>query len=149
MKDNNKLSVLDRYAEDGILNVSDSMQLDSGSEVCSLTAESDGRVYGIDVITHGEVRVRYKGDIYRHASQMPEDLLGYLGGKRDTVKDSDVDVIENNWFEQVISEVNGDGSPVRELSSDVTDIDFTAFKDTEELFAYLESTLAEHIKAGD
>lgn len=137
MKKNPTLVVVDKYVADYLLDVSDSMQLDSGQEVCSIAAICQGHTYGISIIVHGQVRVNYKGDTFRHASQMPRELLDYFGGNRDSVRDNDVDIVENNWFEMVIYVDNC------ERQCDVVDIDFSELS-KDEICGILITNLTEY-----
>lgn len=123
--------ISERYVPEWVLDIRDSMQLDSGIEVACLKARRDGHDYVLSVVVEGEVRVNYDGSTYRHANQMPRELLEYFGGAKEAVGNHEVDVRDNNWFEEVIW-VDG-----VEFSSEVSDIDFSSYATVEDIISAL------------
>lgn len=93
-------------------NLHDSMQLDSGITVASLSV---GNVE-IDIRVCGDVRVYYKGERYAHAHAMPSELLEkFKNGTADN--DPDISIEMNNWFESFIY-IDG-----QHAGGDVVDVD--------------------------
>ena len=73
----------------------DSMTLDSGTEICRLTDE-EGNIVTLEV--RGYVSVRYGEETYRHASDMPEELLEKFR-TGEAYEDFSVVIHEGNWYE--------------------------------------------------
>ncbi len=116
------LNILAEFIPDWILGIKDSMQLDSGQEVCSITVEHEGKTTEAYVVVHGKVRVYYKGDVYKAACQFPQELLDFFAGKRPDLKE-DVEVVDSNWFEVFLDDPDVDRSDV------VDDFNFTTIDD--------------------
>lgn len=114
------LKIKNEYIPDWILGIKDSMQLDSGQEACSLTAEYNGETINASVRVYGDVRVLYKDGIYKCASQFPEELLDFFAGKRPDLAE-EVDVVNNNWFELVFNDDSSNGFVVDDLEEDTKD----------------------------
>lgn len=74
----------------------DSLLFDHGTILASVKSDT-GICVNITVV--GEVRIRYKGNLYRHADTFPEELIDAI--KRATryseIKDFSID--DGNWFE--------------------------------------------------
>lgn len=88
-------------------NLRDSMCYDSGTEALTAKISMDnGDIYDCVIATQGHVRVIYKGDVYKSACQMPDELIDkfYRGVAYD---DGDLYCDENNWWEVMIYK-NGD-----------------------------------------
>ena len=77
--------------------VNSSMELDSGIEVARLTRGP--LVATLEI--RGEVKVDYKGNRYRCASQMPDELIAMFHDWKDGYEKT-VDVDMNNWPEVFI-----------------------------------------------
>ena len=75
-------------------NINDSMELDSGLEIARL----DKGKYAVTLEVCGSVRVLYKDNIYRNASNMPEELIQMFHNWRPEYEEI-VDCGMNNWFE--------------------------------------------------
>lgn len=109
--------------------INDSMQLDSGQELITLAGYVDGKTVTVSVKVHGEVRVIFRDQVYKAASQMPKELLDcYAKGKNpEQVALSDGKQYEtpyycdnNNWLEEDIT-IFGPVSIIKE-TSDVVDV---------------------------
>ncbi len=110
----------------------DSMTVDSGHEFLSATLEKeDGGTYTVTIEAQGYVNVLYKGDSFRCASSMPEELRElFLTGKAG--ENPDVQVNENNWWEVFVEK---DGVL---LGSDVMDCDPCDFDGEEDILSFLK-----------
>lgn len=109
----------------------DSMCYDSGTEV--LNAKLQVKEYSIDVriVAQGHVRVYYKDNVYKCASQFPQELLElFKNGSAAT----ECDLIENNWWE-VLYEIN-DGY-VKQSDGIVLGFDPKDFECEEDIREYL------------
>lgn len=80
----------------------DSMLLDSGTVAITYT---DGK-YKCEIRVAGNVRVHYKGEVYKHFESFPE-ALQRLFQKGCAYDNKDVTVDENNWFELFVYNVDG------------------------------------------
>lgn len=86
----------------------DSMLYDSGISIACVTLEKDGYEGTFDLTTQGSVKVFVGDNCYKHASQMPEEVLQqFRDGTFYSNDDNYTD--ENNWWEVVyeIKEPNG------------------------------------------
>ena len=98
--------------------------------------------YKISIEVRGEVNVEYKGETYRHASDMPKELLE---GFRDVSYSqdaflglvNDLYIYQNNWYEIFICNNRG------EFLNSFTD-DFIPEKD--EVYDYLEGILKDYLQ---
>lgn len=98
------LKIIDEFIPDWILGVNNSMLLDSGQEVCSLTVQYHNKTIRAYVMAVGDVVVNFREDgRYKAASQFPQELLDYFAGKRPDLED-DVVVGNNNWFELIFDD---------------------------------------------
>ena len=85
----------------GFYNMTDSMCYDSG--FVGLIAEVvDGNdTYNVVIEVQGDVRVFYKGECYRCASQMPDELIEkFANGTVDYNNECQCDM--NNWWEVMV-----------------------------------------------
>lgn len=142
-----------------IENVNDSMQLDSGQELVSLTlVKGPFKVYAA-VRVEGEVRVIFRDQTYRCASQMPGELIeAYRDGKGPKEValadggsyETPYEVIDNNWLETCVVVSDKDGILCDTLGGDVIDgdrdtaegwFDFLADDATKGLEHYLRDSL--------
>lgn len=112
-------------------NINDSMELDSGQEIARLEKGE----YVVTLEVHGSVRVLYKDNIYKCASQMPEELIQMFHNWKPEYEDI-VDCGMNNWFEMFLWEKGEDGELKWLGVSDVCDAEksdaATLRKDLEE-----------------
>lgn len=118
---------------DDIFDINDSMEVESGTELARLEA-------GENVVTlevRGDVRVRYKDEIYKTPCQFPEELM-QLFHDRMAFENDDVEVIDNNWGEVFLWKKE-DGKLVWTGESDVVD-DMT-FNNAADVFSFLKDTL--------
>lgn len=104
----------------------DSMQLDSNQTIAHL--KIDG--YDITLEVKGHVRVVYKDQVYKHASDFPNELL-QLFAEQKAGDCPDLFVDDNNWFEVFIEK---DGVF---MSSEVADF---CGLDVPSIFSYLYET---------
>lgn len=76
----------------------DSMLYDSGINIAHVCLQKNGYTGVFDLQVQGEVRVYAGGNLYRHASQMSEDILQQF---RDGTfyKNPNNETVENNWWE--------------------------------------------------
>lgn len=96
-------------------NINTSMELDSTQSVAELTDKN----FMLEIRVCGEVKVYFDDDIFKCASQMPDELL-QLFHEGKAYEDERVGVVDNNWFEAFLYEKDGDGW-VWTGSSDVVD----------------------------
>ena len=93
--------------------ITDSLLMDSGREIVS--AQVGDHDYAIR--TQGEVRIRWKDEIYRYLQDFPDELVKLIRkGKADG--HPDCEVIENNWYELMVWDENN-----TLVYSDLIDID--------------------------
>lgn len=99
--------------------INDSMELDSGQTIATLV---EGNMMA-ELRVVGDVRVLYKGEIYKHASSMPEDLIRIFheGKASEAEQKGLLEIGCNNWFESFIYMKNAKGQRVWTGWSDVTD----------------------------
>jgi len=83
----------------GFYKMGNSMCYDSGISVLSAKVETTtGKTYEVYIETQGSVRVFWHGNLYKCASQMPDELLDMFEfGSFDF--DDDCDCVETNWWE--------------------------------------------------
>ena len=88
-----------------LLAINDSMELDSGQEVASLEIQQKGKTkVTITIEVQGCVKVDYKDNRYKCASQMPQELLDIFHNGYEDPEAIGLNVIENNWFEIYIED---------------------------------------------
>lgn len=92
------LKIKDEFIPDWLPGINDSMQLDSGQQVCHLAVEYKGKTIEVSVCVYGDVKVFYKDGMYKCANSFPQELLDYFAGKRPDLAE-EVNIIDNNWFE--------------------------------------------------
>jgi hypothetical protein len=122
---------------DNFFNMRDSMCYDSGTNILSADIElEDGKKYQIDIAAQGHVKVFWHGDMYKCASQMPEELIDkYYRGVID--EEEDYDCVENNWWEVMVYR---DGHYI-DWAGGVLDCDPCDFKDIDDVKEYLIDTI--------
>lgn len=114
------------------------MELDSGQEVARL---EKGK-YVVTLEVRGTVRVCYKDNIYRCASNMPEELIQMFHDWKPEYEEI-VSCDMNNWFEVFLWEKDKDGKLHWLGISDVCDVEN---EDEEALRTSLEDYLDENVK---
>lgn len=86
-------AALQFYLHEDLTNVADSMELDSGTEIATLYfGDSEAAI-----LVCGEVRVTYKDEVYRKASEFPEELKEIIRAGH-VFDHEDVYIGNNNWF---------------------------------------------------
>ena len=76
----------------------DSMCFDSGTNFLSATVSSESGDVDILIQARGSVKVYYKDEMFKCASQMPQELIDKF--KDDSAwDDDDCDIIDSNWWE--------------------------------------------------
>lgn len=118
------------YEEASFLkNIKDSMELDSDpvdlAYLKNTILTRSGKKITVDasVRVQGDVRVRFKGQWYRNASSMPEELIQcYHDGSDPAMIDPDYYVDNNNWFEQFVRITDEGGLVIYEDSSVIDDV---------------------------
>lgn len=73
----------------------DSMCYDSGTQICSYGTDNEY----IQIVVRGYVKVFYKDDVYRHFTDMPEELQKLFLTRNYKKLDMVADIGENNWHE--------------------------------------------------
>lgn len=92
------------YYIPGLEKISDSMQLDSdNAPIAILEKNINDFDCTIEIYVFGKVNVNCKGDWFFHAQDMPEELIAFFGHKDCPLKQEDVIVNSNNWFEAFVS----------------------------------------------
>lgn len=114
----------------------DSMCYDSGLKALEAKITTNNDEYKVVIETQGHVRFIYKGDVYKCASQMPDELIQkfYEGTAYDN---DDTYCDENNWWEV---EVYKNGDYVDWLGG-FMDFSPCDFKDEEDIKQYLIDTI--------
>ena len=125
------------YCED-IFDINDSMEVESGTELARLQA-------GDNVVTlevKGDVRVRYKGEIYKTPAQFPRELLDLFHDNEANAVNG-VEVIDNNWGELFYWTMkNG----TLEWTGDSELVDDISFKDFTDLVLTLKESLESYLE---
>lgn len=108
--------------------ITDSLLLDSGKVI--LKAEtSDG--YKIDIMVIGDVRLLWKGEVYKSACQFPDELTETI--RKGDLGNADLEIGESNWYEMSVCYPNG------ELAvSDFIDLDLNTITEEELKSAVME-----------
>ena len=103
--------ILEFNSKFDLTNINDSMELDSGQTVAQLRikAVSDSSNHDdtdilITLEVQGHVKVFYKDDMYKCASQMPDELIKIFHDGYEDPEAIGLNVCENNWFEIYIEE---------------------------------------------
>ena len=122
----------------GFYKMTDSMCFDSGLVALKAELIDGDNQYNISVIAEGDVRVFYKDNCYRCASQMPDELLDKFesGAIND---DPDYYCDMNNWWEVEVYK-NGDYIDWAGGFMDFCPADFT---DEEDIKQWLIATAEE------
>ena len=90
------MALFEYFQNIDLSDIHDSMELESNRLVASIKTRTDM----IDICVNGDVRVLYKGVIYKTQCQFPEELMQmFHNGTAYT--NPDVEVINNNWFEVI------------------------------------------------
>ena len=104
--------------------VKDSMQLDSGQTIAHLKVDN----YDITLEVRGEVRVVWtpdpenepdRSEVYKHASDFPDELMAVFASGEGTAEDPRIYVDDNNWFEIFIDK---DGRNVQYDTADAEEL---------------------------
>ena len=74
----------------------DSMCYDSGTYFLIAKIKTDTCDINVCIRAQGHVKVYYKDNMYKHANQMPQELIDMF---RDGTAWTECDVVENNWWE--------------------------------------------------
>ena len=115
------LVVKDYYCPNGIEEIHDSMQLDSAQELLSITGTAGELSFEDRVVVSGRVRVIFRNQVYKSASQMPVDLIRCYaeGNDPEEVAKSDGGEYEtpyycdeNNWLSEEVVLRDKDGNIV-------------------------------------
>lgn len=103
--------ILEFNSKFDLTNINDSMELDSGQTVAQLRIKLDADNPNHDdtdvLITlevQGDVKVFYKNEMYKCASQMPDELIKIFHDGYEDPEAIGLNVCENNWFEIYIEE---------------------------------------------
>ena len=104
--------------------INDSLLLPSG-EVIADGKIADGTSF--QICTQGNVRILWKGEIYKFAQDFPKDLIRAIRFRKPSFVRYG-EVIENNWYELTIFDKKGN-TPYSEL----LDIDLSEIHDEQEL----------------
>ena len=76
----------------------DSMCFDSGTNFLSATVSTENGDVDILIQARGSVKVYYKDEMFKCASQMPQELIDKF--KDDSAwDDDDCEIIDSNWWE--------------------------------------------------
>ena len=97
------------------------MELDSNTKVARLEVSTDIGDICATVNIIGDVRVHYGNDIFKCASQMPEELIRKFHNWKPEYE-KDVEVGNNNWAELTLYTKQGD-EYVDANCSDVVDVE--------------------------
>lgn len=138
---------------DFLLGIHDSMELDSGQVVASLST-SDVLV---EIRVEGDVRVVFNDEVYKASTQFPDELLQLFhdGGEEyeKALEDGRLYIDNNNWFEYFVYYKNPEYNPKDKNSVkwlcdnawyDVLDGDW---KDEVDVFSTLLEVLKEYQQA--
>lgn len=98
-----------------ISKINDAMELDSSQSIAEGTFTNGERKIEMRLLVVGDVDVEYRGQTYKHASRMPDELLKIFHDGRAGETGSGITVNNNNWFELVVDD---DG---RRVIEDVVD----------------------------
>ena len=98
------------YFNQALIGVNDSLELDSYQNMADLTLtwEKNNRKakkINVQLRVEGEVRIKYKGDIYTQTQDFPEGLMKIIKSGR-VGRSKCTEILNNNWFEVYIY-VNG------------------------------------------
>ena len=121
--------------------INSSMEMDSGQTIA--TYEKGDYLAELRVV--GDVRVLYKDEIYKHASDFPEELLKLFheGKAYEAEVNGELEIGANNWFETFLYKKGKDGQWVWTGWSDVTDDEGSTRK---EIRDGLKEYISEYIK---
>lgn len=87
-----------------VMEIKDSMQLDSNQTIAHMKVDD----IDLTLEVRGDVRVQWnpepsgpyeKGQVYKHASDFPEELLKVFAEHKDVSIMRNINVVDNNWFE--------------------------------------------------
>lgn len=88
------------YDKSTFFQLGDSMCYDSGYQALYAQVFDGSDEYHVYIMAQGNVKVMWRGDMYKCASQMPEELHDkFVDG---TAYDELDDLIENNWWELLV-----------------------------------------------
>ena len=94
MNDNkDKLDILDFKVYGDLSKYTDSLLFQDETIASLLTKE-----YKVTIEVIGDVRISFDGDTYRYSSDFPEELRKIIE-KGDISEHSEIEIIDNNWFE--------------------------------------------------
>ncbi len=121
--------------------ITDSLLLSREQKV--IEAKFDNGRWTVIVRVDGDVRILWKDQIYKDASQYPDELTEFIrSGKMNdqSTWPENIDVINNNWYEVFIYDRNGDI-----LNSEYCDIELPELTE-DEAKAFATETLASFLK---
>ena len=87
-----------------VMEIMDSMQLDSNQTIAHMKVDD----VDLTLEIRGDVRVQWnpepngpyeKGQVYKNASDFPEELLKVFAEHKDVSIMRNINVVDNNWFE--------------------------------------------------
>lgn len=125
------ITVDDFRCHENAADILDSMQLDSGQEFVSLEGHCGEVRFRIRVHVVGDVRVTFRDERYRHASDMPEELRDSYRGSCDRTAlalsdggtyDTPYRCDNNNWFEVEMEVTCGRNDPEMPFAPDFIDV---------------------------
>lgn len=125
-----KIQIKNFFCPENIGFFQDSMQLDSGQELINLKVEIENLNIEASVRIYGDVRVIFRDNIYKCASQMPDELLECYRKRLDpeilaTSNGKNYKIPYycncNNWLEESIIVYDKNGKIVDDSFSEVID----------------------------
>ncbi len=135
-----------------ISDIPDSILLSSGQVIAEYDNEDNDLHMSLEVC--GEVRVSYKGEIYRGVDEFPKELIERIkndpnywdiyahSGEENDNEFGDIYVGNNNWFELFVSDSNG------VFDSFLVDCENYTEKDIKEMFLEAEKEIQKGREAG-
>jgi hypothetical protein len=82
-------------------NINSSLELNSDTVIADIAFENGN---AIELKILGDVRVEYKGDIYKEPASFPADLMDKI---KQNLDDDALIIWDQNWFELIYKDANG------------------------------------------
>lgn len=143
MKNNkDKLNVLDFEINGDLSQYTDSL-LFQDETIATLETELENDRYQVSIEVIGDIRLFFKGDLYKCSVNFPNELKEIINSRK-VLEHSEIEIIDNNWFEIDIYEKNSQN--VYELIYDEIFEQDISTMTPDELKEYMINHLKDYLK---
>lgn len=99
-----KLNVLDFEINGDLSQYIDSLLFEDET-IATLETELKNEKYNVSIKVIGDIKIFFKGDFYKYSGNFPDQLKEIIKAGK-VLEHSEIEIIDNNWFEIEICEEN-------------------------------------------